>query len=102
MLISVRHRRAHQGTAWGTVLAVALLPVAAGSITAAAQAAVGPDRPVTDTRRAVGGDDPRYDGGEGFDVLQCRTADASGVFGPDTCPNAGALDQDIFGTVYSH
>jgi hypothetical protein len=51
----------------------------------------------TDTRQVRPGDDPRYAGGEGFDVLQCRTADASGTFGPDTCPNAGGLDQDIFG-----
>jgi hypothetical protein len=51
----------------------------------------------TDTRQVRPGDDPRYAGGEGFDVLQCRTADASGAFGPDTCPNAGGLDQDIYG-----
>ncbi|WP_191245968.1 sialidase family protein [Amycolatopsis deserti] len=46
----------------------------------------------TDNRQVVPGDDPRYDGGEGFDVLQCRVNG-----GPDTCPNAGGLDQDIFG-----
>jgi hypothetical protein len=51
----------------------------------------------TDTRQVVGGDDPRYVGGEGFDVKQCRTQDSSGTWGPDTCPNAGGLDQDIFG-----
>jgi hypothetical protein len=51
----------------------------------------------TDTRQVRPGDDPRYAGGEGFDVLQCRSADASGAFGPDTCPNAGGLDQDIYG-----
>jgi hypothetical protein len=51
----------------------------------------------TDTRQVVGGDDPRYAGGEGFDVLQCRTQDASGVWSADTCPNAGGLDQDIYG-----
>ncbi|HEU5036483.1 MAG TPA: sialidase family protein [Nocardioides sp.] len=56
----------------------------------------------TDTRQVVGGDDPRYDGGEGFDVLQCRTADASGAFGADTCPNDGGLDQDVFGAAFSH
>ena len=52
----------------------------------------------TDTRQVVPGDDPRYAGGEGFDVLQCRTANPDGTFGADTCPNAGGLDQDIFGT----
>jgi hypothetical protein len=51
----------------------------------------------TDTRQVVAGDDPRYTGGEGFDVLQCRTQDDTGAWGPDTCPNAGGLDQDIFG-----
>ncbi|MEP6852213.1 MAG: sialidase family protein [bacterium] len=51
----------------------------------------------TDTRQVVPGDDPRYVGGEGFDVHQCRTKDATGTWGPDTCPNAGGVDQDIFG-----
>lgn len=51
----------------------------------------------TDTRQVVGGDDPRYVGGEGFDVNQCRTQNADGSFGPDTCPNAGGLDQDVYG-----
>ena len=51
----------------------------------------------TDTRQVVGGDDPRYAGGESFDVKQCRVQDASGTWGADTCPNAGGLDQDIFG-----
>jgi hypothetical protein len=51
----------------------------------------------TDTRQVRPGDDPRYAGGEGFDVLQCRTQAADGTYGPDTCPNAGGLDQDIFG-----
>ena len=51
----------------------------------------------TDTRQVVGGDDPRYAGGTGFDVLQCRTQDATGAWSADTCPNAGGLDQDIFG-----
>ncbi len=50
----------------------------------------------TDTRQVVPGDDPRYAGGTGFDVKQCRTA-TNGVFGPDTCPNLGGLDQDTFG-----
>jgi hypothetical protein len=51
----------------------------------------------TDTRQVVPGDDPRYTGGEGFDVHQCRTQDAAGTWSGDTCPNAGGLDQDIFG-----
>lgn len=51
----------------------------------------------TDDREVVGGDDPRYAGGEGFDVHQCRTQNADGTWGPDTCPTAGGLDQDIFG-----
>jgi hypothetical protein len=55
----------------------------------------------TDTRQVVGGDDPRYVGGEGFDVHQCRAVQQDGTFGPDTCPNAGGLDQDIFGTSYT-
>jgi hypothetical protein len=55
----------------------------------------------TDTRQVAPGDDPRYVGGEGFDVLQCRAAQPDGTFGPDTCPNAGGLDQDIFGTVFT-
>ena len=50
----------------------------------------------TDTRQVVPGDDPRNPGGEGFDVLQCRTLSA-GSYGADTCPNAGGLDQDIVG-----
>lgn len=55
----------------------------------------------TDTRQVVGGDDPRYVGGEGFDVRQCRVAAPDGTFGPDTCPNQGGLDQDIFGVSFS-
>ena len=55
----------------------------------------------TDTRQVAPGDDPRYVGGEGFDVLQCRAALPDGTFGPDTCPNAGGLDQDIFGTTFT-
>lgn len=55
----------------------------------------------TDTRQVVGGDDPRYVGGEGFDVMQCRTQNPDGTYSADTCPNAGGLDQDIFGTAFS-
>jgi hypothetical protein len=50
----------------------------------------------TDTRDTVPGVDPRYStGADGFDVWQCRTPpDAA-----DSCPNAGGLDQNIFGAV---
>lgn len=55
----------------------------------------------TDQRDTVPGVDPRYplDGTDGFDVLQCRAANPDGTFGPDTCPNAGGLDQNIYGAV---
>ena len=54
-----------------------------------------------DTRDVVPGTDPRYpvDGVDGFDVLQCRVQDANGVWGADTCPNNGGLDQNIYGAV---
>jgi len=51
----------------------------------------------TDTRQVVAGNDPRYIGGESFDVLQCRPQLPDGTFGIDNCPNAGSLDQNIFG-----
>ncbi|MFC7485446.1 sialidase family protein [Knoellia sp. CPCC 206453] len=51
----------------------------------------------TDTRQVAPGDDPRYLGGEGFDVHQCRTQTTAGVWSADTCPNEGGLDQDIYG-----
>ncbi len=51
----------------------------------------------TDNREVRPGDDPRYVGGEGFDVWQCRTQAADGTWSADTCPNAGGLDQDIYG-----
>jgi hypothetical protein len=54
----------------------------------------------TDQRDTVPGTDPRYtngDGTDGFDVLQCRVATPNGTFGPDTCPDAGGLDQNIYG-----
>jgi hypothetical protein len=56
----------------------------------------------TDTRDTVPGTDPRYtngDGTDGFDVLQCRTETSPGVWSADTCPNAGGLDQNIYGAV---
>jgi hypothetical protein len=55
----------------------------------------------TDQRDTVPGTDPRYpaDGTDGFDVLQCRAALPGGGFGPDTCPNAGGLDQNIYAKI---
>ncbi|CAN5368447.1 hypothetical protein BH18ACT12_BH18ACT12_21970 [soil metagenome] len=56
----------------------------------------------TDQRETVPGTDPRYtngDGTDGFDVLQCRPT--ANPFGADMCPNAGGLDQNIFGFVTS-
>jgi hypothetical protein len=55
-----------------------------------------------DGRDTRPGNDPRYtngDGTDGFDVWQCRTQDAAGVWSADTCPNAGGLDQQIWGLV---
>ncbi len=51
----------------------------------------------TDNRNVKPGDDPRYNGGEGFDVFQCRTKNPDGSYSSDTCPNAGGLDQNIYG-----
>jgi hypothetical protein len=54
-----------------------------------------------DGRDTVAGTDPRYtngDGTDGFDVLQCRV-NPDGSIGADTCPNAGGLDQNIWGFV---
>ena len=55
----------------------------------------------TDLRDTAPGTDPRHgvDGTDGFDVLQCRAALPGGGFGPDTCPNAGGLDQNIYAKV---
>jgi hypothetical protein len=61
----------------------------------------------TDSRETVAGTDPRYDdpavapdnGTDGFDVLQCRVQNADGSWSADRCPNAGGLDQNIFGFV---
>jgi hypothetical protein len=55
-----------------------------------------------DQRDTVPGTDPRYtngDGTDGFEVLQCRAAQPDGSFGPDTCPDAGGLDTNIYGFV---
>ena len=55
----------------------------------------------TDQRDTIPGVDPRYpvDGMDGFDVLQCRTLQPNGTYGPDTCPDAGGLDQNIYGAI---
>ena len=57
----------------------------------------------TDGRDTVSGIDPRYtngDGTDGFDVHQCRTLNAAtGAWSADGCPNAGGLDQQIWGLV---
>jgi hypothetical protein len=53
----------------------------------------------TDEREAVPGTDPRYtngDGTDGFDVTQCRVFEDD-AWSADNCPNAGGLDQNIFG-----
>jgi hypothetical protein len=56
-----------------------------------------------DGRDTVAGTDPRYtngDGTDGFDVLQCRTQNpTTGAWSADGCPNAGGLDQQIWGLV---
>jgi hypothetical protein len=56
-----------------------------------------------DGRDTVAGTDPRYtngDGTDGFDVLQCRTFNATTMtWSADNCPNAGGLDQQIWGLV---
>jgi hypothetical protein len=61
----------------------------------------------TDSRDTVGGTDPRYDdpavltpenGTDGFDVIQCRVF-GGGVWSADNCPNAGGLNQNLYGLV---
>lgn len=47
----------------------------------------------TDNRDVVPGTDPRESSFDGFDVWQCRPTAAS----PDLCPNAGGLNQNIYG-----
>ncbi len=62
----------------------------------------------TDSRDTVAGTDPRYDdpavapdnGTDGFDVFQCRVFNSTtNTWSSDNCPNAGGLDQNIFGLV---
>jgi len=54
----------------------------------------------TDWRNVVAGTDPREGGdsdADGADVKQCRAQNPDNSFGPDTCPFAGGLDQNIYG-----
>ncbi len=52
----------------------------------------------TDNRDVVTGPDPREAVQDGFDVHQCRVFDpATATWGPDTCPNEGGLNQNIYG-----
>jgi hypothetical protein len=51
----------------------------------------------TDNRDVREGEDPRETTQDGFDVWQCREDLGGGVFGVDTCANAGGLDQNIYG-----
>jgi hypothetical protein len=54
----------------------------------------------TDWRNVVAGPDPRESGdadADNADVKQCRVQSATGVWGPDTCPYEGGLDQNIYG-----
>jgi hypothetical protein len=51
----------------------------------------------TDNRDVVPGVDIREAVQDGFDVLQCRADAAS----PDLCPNAGGLNQNIYGAAVS-
>jgi hypothetical protein len=56
-----------------------------------------------DGRDTIAGVDPRYtngDGTDGFDVHQCRTQNPTTLaWSADGCPNAGGLDQQIWGHV---
>jgi hypothetical protein len=51
----------------------------------------------TDNRDVIPGTDPRETTQDGFDVHMCVTV-TNGVAGPNTCPNAGGFDQNIYGT----
>jgi hypothetical protein len=55
----------------------------------------------TDYRNTVPGTDPREGSdsdNDGADVMQCREFNSTtGTWGPDTCPHAGGLDQNIYG-----
>jgi hypothetical protein len=52
----------------------------------------------TDNRNVLTGPDPRETSFDGFDVHQCRAAPTAAVPNPpDLCPNAGGLNQNIYG-----
>jgi hypothetical protein len=51
----------------------------------------------TDNRDVLAGTDPREATQDGFDVHMCVSV-VDGVEGPNTCPNAGGFDQNIYGT----
>ncbi len=55
----------------------------------------------TDWRNVVAGSDQRENGdddADNADVVQCRVFNPStGQWGPDTCPHAGGIDQNIYG-----
>ena len=51
----------------------------------------------TDNRDVVSGTDPRETTQDGFDVNMCVAQLPDGTFGPNTCPNSGGLDQNIYG-----
>ena len=53
----------------------------------------------TDWRDTVPGNDPRTSGNNGSEVMQCRTDFGGGAFSGDTCPRAGGLDQNIYGSL---
>src|SRR5438067_12152665 len=55
----------------------------------------------TDWQDVVAGSDPREGGdsdADNADVMQCRTQNPDGSFTRDTCPYAGGLDQNIYGS----
>jgi hypothetical protein len=51
----------------------------------------------TDNRDVVEGNDPREETQDGFDVHMCVEELPDGTWGPNTCPNAGGLSQNIYG-----
>jgi len=56
----------------------------------------------TDYRDTIPGVDAREGGdsdNDRADVKQCRAVDSNGAVGPDTCPHAGGLDQNIYGAL---
>jgi hypothetical protein len=55
----------------------------------------------TDHRDVVPGTDPREAVQDGFDVDMCVALLPNGTYGPNTCPNSGGLDQNIYGNTIS-